>query len=64
MPQEKWFHDLVEEEADCVLLGNNKACKIMGICNINMKMADGCQRLIISVRYIPNLKRNLLSVVC
>lgn len=58
----EWFQDLTETEVGSVLLGNNKSWKIMGIGNVKLKMANGCQRTIRSVRYVPDLKRNLLSI--
>lgn len=49
-------------ESGCVLLDNNKSCKVMGIGNIYLKLIDGCQRIIESVRYVLDHKRNLVSV--
>lgn len=61
-PDQKWFHDLIEKESGSVLLGNNKSCKVMRIGNIHLKLVYGCLRTIESVRYVPELKRNLISV--
>ena len=44
-----------------VLMGNNQSCKIEGIDTISMKMFDGIVRTLKDVRYIPTLKRNLVS---
>ena len=45
-----------------MLLGNNKAYKVSGISSIRVKMFDGCIRIPQEVRYILELKRNLLSI--
>ena len=45
-----------------VLLGNNRPCKIQGIGSVRIKMYDGVERLLTQVRYIPELKRNLISL--
>ena len=45
-----------------VLLGNNKACRVQGIGKISIKMHDGCSRTLYEVRYVPELKRNLISI--
>lgn len=45
-----------------MLLGDNKACKIKGIGSIKFKMASGLEKIIKEVRYVLDLKRNLLSM--
>ena len=45
-----------------VLLGNNLACKVAGIGTISLKLFDGVTRDLHQVRYIPELKRNLISL--
>ncbi|KZV56298.1 hypothetical protein F511_00295 [Dorcoceras hygrometricum] len=61
-PIKSWFQNLVEEESGHVLLGNNRECKVMGIGSVLLKMHDGCVRTITEVRYVPDLRRNLLSI--
>ncbi|KAK2968890.1 hypothetical protein RJ640_025497 [Escallonia rubra] len=74
----EWFLDSAcsfhmcpyKERFDCltpcndgnVLMGNDDACKVMGICTIKMKMFDGIVRTLGDVRYIPDLKKNLISL--
>ena len=41
-------------------MGNDVVCKTIGIGNICMKMFDGQVRTLMNVRYILNLKKNLL----
>jgi len=52
------------EFVDCgvVLMGNDAQCKIVGIGTIQMKTDDGVVRTLSDVRYIPKLKRNLISL--
>ncbi|GJX63193.1 retrovirus-related pol polyprotein from transposon TNT 1-94 [Tanacetum coccineum] len=45
-----------------VLLGNNRACAIMGIGKVRVQMKDGLSFVLENVRYIPELKRNLISL--
>lgn len=45
-----------------MLLGNNKACEVKGIGSIVIKIHDGISRTVQNVRYVPDLKRNLLSI--
>lgn len=44
------------------MLGNNKSCKILGIGSVRIKMFDGMERLLQGVRFVPELKRNLISL--
>uniref|UniRef100_A0A803QPE3 GAG-pre-integrase domain-containing protein n=1 Tax=Cannabis sativa TaxID=3483 RepID=A0A803QPE3_CANSA len=41
---------------------DNKACTIQGIGCVMLQIDDGSQKTITEVKYIPNLKRNLLSI--
>lgn len=45
-----------------VLMGNNKACRVLDKGNIKFQMYDGLERTLTDVRYVPNLKRNLISL--
>ena len=45
-----------------VLLGNNLACNVAGIGTINIRMFDGIERDLKQVRYVLELKRNLISL--
>lgn len=61
-PNREWFQNLVDKDSGIVLLGNNKACSIKGIGNITLRTSDECLKTITNVRYVPELKRNLISV--
>ncbi|GJV77975.1 retrotransposon protein, putative, ty1-copia subclass [Tanacetum coccineum] len=45
-----------------VLLGNNRACAIMRIGKVRVQMKDGSSFVLENVHYIPELKRNLISL--
>jgi len=69
-PKTKWimdsgcsWHMTPTDQADgLVLLGDNKPCKIEGIGSIRFKFHDGAERIFTDVRYVPELKRNLISL--
>ena len=46
-----------------VLKGNNASCKVAGIRTIHIKMFDGVVRTPSDVKHVPNLKRNLISLI-
>ena len=43
-------------------MGNNVTCKIVGIGSIKIKMYDGIVRTLTDVRYIHELRKNLISM--
>ena len=43
-----------------VLLRNNQECGIKGIEDIKLKMFDGSIRTLTSIRYVPELKKNMI----
>jgi len=43
-------------------MGNDTVCKTIGIDNIRMRMFDGHVRTLTNIRYISDLKKNLLSL--
>ena len=43
-------------------MGNNSACKVLGIGDVRLSLNDGGTRILTEVRYIPELKRNLISL--
>ena len=45
-----------------MLLGNNKACNVVGIGNVKIRMQDDIKRTLNNVRHILKLKRNLISL--
>ncbi|KAL2526686.1 Integrase catalytic domain-containing protein [Abeliophyllum distichum] len=45
-----------------VVMGNNVACKVIGIGNIRVKFDTGFVYLLENVRHIPELSKNLISI--
>ncbi|XP_073291104.1 uncharacterized mitochondrial protein AtMg00300-like [Primulina huaijiensis] len=61
-PTKSWFEKLEESDQGLVLLGNDKACRVKGIGSIRLRMQDEIDRILQEVRYVPELKRNLISL--
>ena len=61
-PYKYLFEKLYDQDGGSVLLGNNKACKIAGVGSVRFKLHDESIRLLTEVRYVPDLKRNLISL--
>ena len=61
-PNKDWFESLNEVNEGQVILGNDKCCKVKGVGTLKVKMHDGVERVLHQVRYIPGLKRNLISL--
>ena len=43
-------------------MGNNNTCMTAGIGSIRLKNHDGSTRILTEVRYVPSLKKNLVSL--
>lgn len=62
-PNKDWFQFFQELNGKTVLLDNNKACKVAGLRSIvNIIMFDNCDPVLNNVRYVPELRRNLISL--
>jgi len=61
-PRKEYFETWALKEGGVVRLGNNKACKVQGMGTIRLKMFDGREFLLKDVRFVPELKRNLISL--
>ena len=61
-PNKEFFKTFESITSGKVFLGNNLACKVTGIGTINIQMFDGRTRELKEVRYVPELKRNLISL--
>ena len=61
-PRKHWLQNFREIDGCKVLLGNNHECKVQGIGNIRLKLHDGTLRTLSSMRYVLELKRNLISL--
>nr|GFC11760.1 zinc finger, CCHC-type [Tanacetum cinerariifolium] len=56
------FFDFLEYDKGNVQLGDNKECKIRGIGKVMVQLKDWSSFKLHNVRYIPELKRNLISL--
>ena len=61
-PIKEWFTDFCNLESGAVMIGNNQPCRTMEIGTIRVKMFDGMVRELKKVRFVPALKKNLISV--
>ncbi|GKA88836.1 retrovirus-related pol polyprotein from transposon TNT 1-94 [Tanacetum coccineum] len=61
-PRRDFLFDFKEFNGGTVLLGDNRACAIMGTGKVRVQMKDGSSFVLKNVRYIPELKRNLISL--
>ncbi|KAL3623657.1 hypothetical protein CASFOL_032473 [Castilleja foliolosa] len=61
-PSKDLFEELTEAEGGKVVLGNDGVCTIKGTGSIRFKLSSGEERLLTSVCYVPDLRRNLISV--
>ena len=55
------FDSLHEYDGGEVLLGDHTALPIRGVGNVPLRMYDGKIRVLQKVRWVPNLRRNLMS---
>ena len=60
-PNSDWFEELADSSGT-VILGNNQKCNIRGIGSIRLRMQDQSVKVLNDVRYIPEVKRNLISL--
>ncbi|WVZ06123.1 hypothetical protein V8G54_019469 [Vigna mungo] len=61
-PVKEFFENFDQKEHGNVLLRNNKACRVQGVGSVRLKMFDNREMMFQAVRYVPELKRNLISI--
>ena len=61
-PHINWFTSYEDVNGSSVFMGNNVSCQTVGMGNIRIKMYDNIVRTLTSVRYVPNLKKILISL--
>ncbi|GJU39486.1 retrovirus-related pol polyprotein from transposon TNT 1-94 [Tanacetum coccineum] len=61
-PRRDFLFDFKEFNGGTVFLGDNRACATMGTAKVRVQMKDGSSFVLENVRYIPDLKRNLISL--
>jgi hypothetical protein len=61
-PNKELFSSLDLIDGGVVLMGNDVACKTKGIGKIRLKLHDGSARVLKEVQYVPDMKKNLISL--
>ncbi|PON32180.1 hypothetical protein PanWU01x14_363580 [Parasponia andersonii] len=61
-PHKEWLFNFEELNGGVVYMGNDESCKTPGVGSIRLKNHDGSTRVLIDVRYVPKLKKNLISL--
>ncbi|KAK8944625.1 hypothetical protein KSP39_PZI007680 [Platanthera zijinensis] len=61
-PNIEWFTSFRQCDSGRVLMGNDTECKTLGIVSIRIKMFDGTIRTLTDVRYVPDLRKSLISL--
>jgi hypothetical protein len=57
-----WFISYQSVDEGVVFMGNGIPCKTVGVGSIRIRMFDGIVRELTDVRYVPELKSNLISL--
>lgn len=60
--ERSWVQDFKKVGGGEVVMGNNIACKVEGLGNVTLKFENGYMYTLERVRYVPELKRNLISM--
>ncbi|KAM1382804.1 hypothetical protein ACFX2F_035231 [Malus domestica] len=61
-PHKDWFSSLKEFDGGVMFMGDDNPCTIKGIGTVHLKLHDGMAKELTGVRYVPNLKKNLISL--
>ena len=61
-PNIEWFKNFCNRETKTVYMGNNQSCCVQGIGDISFKVHDNRIKMLTNVRYVPRLKRNIISL--
>ena len=61
-PHRNWFDTYRSVNYGSVRIGNDATCTIIGMRTIKIKMSNGVVRILKEVRYIPDMKKNLISL--
>ncbi|KAK3016566.1 hypothetical protein RJ639_005827 [Escallonia herrerae] len=61
-PNRDWFTTYHSFDGGKVLMGNDVACKVVGIVSIQIRMHDGIVRTLTDIRHVLELRKNLISL--
>ena len=59
-PHKDWFSSLKEFDGGVVFMGDDNLCTTKGIGTVRLKLHDSMVKKLTGVRYVPNLKKNLI----
>ena len=61
-PRRDWFVSFEKVDGDIVVMENDQSCGVCGIGTVRIRMHDGAVHELNEVRFVPQLKKNLISV--
>ena len=61
-PKKEWFSSYIKKDGGLAHLGDDSAYRIIGVGGIKFKMCDDQEVLLKSVKHVPGLRRNLISL--
>ena len=61
-PNKEWLLSYIEKDGGLAYLGDDSAYGIIGVGGIKFKMCDDQEVLLKSVKHVPGLRRNLISL--
>jgi hypothetical protein len=63
-PNRKWFETFKSctDNVRTVLMDNDAKCKVIGIGTIKVRTIDRVVKTLTNVRYVPNVKKNMISL--
>ena len=61
-PKKDWFDTYKPYNGGMVQMGNDATCLVIGIGTVKIIMFDGVVRILSNVRYVPDLRKNLISL--
>ncbi|KAG8492047.1 hypothetical protein CXB51_015709 [Gossypium anomalum] len=61
-PNREWFSTYSSVEGGVVRMGNDSSSKVIGIGTIKIRIHDETIRTLSDVRYVPDLRKNLISL--
>ena len=61
-PEKEWFSSYIEKDGGLTHLGDNSGYRIIGVSDIKFKMCDGREMLLMGVKHVSGLRRNMISL--
>ena len=58
----EWFSSFEKLDGGVIHMGNDSSCKTVGMGSIRLRNHDGSTRVLTDVRYVPSLRKNLISL--